>query len=133
MRILVDTCIWSNVFRYKQPVLEDAQILRRLVEDDRAVIIGPIRQEFLSGIKDLNKFATLRMALRAFPDLPLKTEIFEMAAFMFNECRIHGISASITDMTICATAKYYGLEIWTNDGDFARYQEHIDISCYQPA
>jgi len=130
MRVLVDTCIWSNVFRYKNPILEDKQCLMKLVADDRALIIGPIRQEFLSGIREIGKYHGLREALRAFPDLPLKTELFELGAEMFNDCRRKGVSASAVDMMICSAAKYYGLEIWTEDPDFTHYKKCIDVQLY---
>jgi predicted nucleic acid-binding protein len=102
----------------------------KLVEDDRAVIIGPIRQEFLSGIKEINKYTALKEALRSFPDLPMKTELFEMAAEMFNDCRRRGISASAIDMMVCSASKYYGVEIWTDDPDFTHYKKCIDIHLY---
>jgi predicted nucleic acid-binding protein len=130
MRVLVDTCIWSNVFRYKNPVLSDKDLLMNLVEDDRASLIGPIRQEFLSGIKEQAKFLAMKNALRSFADLPLKTEIFELAADMFNNCRRRGVSASTVDMMICAASKYYNLSIWSDDPDFGYYKTCIDITLY---
>ena len=133
MRVLVDTCIWSNVFRYKNPIPEDKTCLMKLVEDDSALIIGPIRQEFLSGIREINRYVGLREALRSFPDLPLKTELFEMGAEMFNDCRRKGVSASAVDMMVCSAAKYYGVEIWTEDPDFAHYKKCIDIQLYSRA
>jgi len=102
----------------------------KLVADDRAVIMGLIRQEFLSGIKELHKYDGLKEALKSFPDLPLKTEIFEMAATMYNDCRRKGVSASTVDMTICATAKYYGLQIWSDDPDYLHYKKCVEVDLY---
>jgi predicted nucleic acid-binding protein len=133
MRVLIDTCIWSRVFRYKDPVLADSEYLRQLVEIDKAMIIGPIRQEFLSGIKEIGKYKKFIDDFRSFQDLPMTTEIFESAAFMFNECSRHGISASSVAMMICAAAKKYNLEIWTIDPDFNHYKKFIDIKLHKCA
>ena len=130
MRVLIDTCIWSEIFRYKIPVKSHVENFKSLIHEDRALIIGPIRQEFLSGIKDIGKHKNFQESLRSFPDLPMKTEIFEMAAVMFNECRKNGISASSVDMMICAASRYYNSEIWTVDQDFGRYAQYIDIKIH---
>ena len=64
MQVLVDTSVWSLAFRRSvpgaNPVLAAQQVrlkaslelLRDLVADGRATLIGAIRQELLSGIKN---------------------------------------------------------------------------------
>jgi hypothetical protein len=47
-------------------------------------MLGPIRQELLSGIKDKAQFELLREHLRAFPDLELDTDDYEAAASAFH-------------------------------------------------
>lgn len=74
MNTLVDTSVWSAALRRKQPLNSPAVMeLRRLIKEDQVQIIGPIRQELLSGIKETILFENLRDHLRAFPDLPLTT------------------------------------------------------------
>jgi predicted nucleic acid-binding protein len=46
----------------------------------------------------------LRNNLRAFPNLPLDVEDYELAAEYFNICRRNGIQGANTDFLICATA-----------------------------
>ena len=133
MRVLVDTCIWSVVFRYKNPVKNISDELRRLVVDDRAMIIGPIRQEILSSIKEPGKYEGLKNIFRSFIDLPMKTEIFELAADMSNQCRRKGISGSSVDFMICASARYYSLEIWSTDPDFINYDKILGLDLYKMA
>ncbi len=86
MNALVDTSVWSlalrRASRSKQPYAEE---LAELIREGRVVIIGPIRQELLSGVRDVKQFATLREQLRAFPDLALETEDFEQAAEFYNQ------------------------------------------------
>lgn len=67
MKVLVDTCVWSQALRTKNPAFEaQVQCLERLIADQRVLIIGAIRQEVLSGYSDLNKFEILKSKLTFF-------------------------------------------------------------------
>ena len=77
MMVLVDTSVWSLALRRKQTDLSPAEqdlktALQELVQDGRAQIVGPVRQELLSGIRGDETFRKVRDALRAFdePQLP---------------------------------------------------------------
>jgi hypothetical protein len=52
MRVLVDTCIWSKALRRKNCNSNVIKRLADLIYDGRVAIIGPIRQEILSGISN---------------------------------------------------------------------------------
>ncbi len=71
MKILVDTSVWSVALR-KSGVRDKAVIaeLGELIREMRIVMIGPIRQELLSGISDEDTYVRLRESIRAFDDLP---------------------------------------------------------------
>ena len=74
MKVLVDTTIWSLALRRRQPKPKDRILideLAELIEELRAVLIGPVRQEVLSGIPDPAKFEEVRQHLAAFEDLPI--------------------------------------------------------------
>jgi hypothetical protein len=107
--------------------------LASLIEDGRAVIIGPIRQELLSGIKERAQFERLREHLRAFADVTVTTEDYEEAAVFFNQCRDRGIQGSNTDFLICAVAVRNGFSIYTNDYDFAHFASVLPISLHSDA
>jgi hypothetical protein len=137
MNILVDTSIWSLALRRKPPhntkkgdpnVVE----LAELIDEGRAVLIGPVRQEILSGISSPSQFSLLKESLRAFDDLPLKTEDYEMAAEFFTTCRRKGIQGSHIDFLICAAAKNHSMAIFTNDQDFNNYSRILKIELHQP-
>ncbi|NQT74638.1 MAG: PIN domain-containing protein [Chloroflexi bacterium] len=93
-------------------------------------MIGPIRQELLSGIKSPNQFKTLKSYLWAFPDLPLEASDYEKAAEFFNITRKHGIQGSNTDFLIFSVAYHHDLEIFTTDKDFHNFQQYIPIKLY---
>src|SRR3989304_2328531 len=102
MKYLVDTCVWSAVFRHKTPQPGLFKRLEDLIIDGRIAIIGPIRQELLSGISDSKQFDQLKKMLSSFEDIALQTEHFVKAAEFANRCRSKGVQGSSTDFLICA-------------------------------
>lgn len=84
-------------------------------------MLGPIRQELLSGVKSAEQFATLRDQLRPFQDHPTTSEDYEDAARCFNRCRAEGIQGSNTDFLICAVSIRQQFAVFTTDRDFGRY------------
>jgi predicted nucleic acid-binding protein len=94
--------------------------LTEAIQDGRVAIIGPIRQEVLSGIKDLAQFDKLRAALEAFRDEPLTTLHYEEAARLFNLCRSRGVECGATDILICAVAVQMPCGILTSDQGLER-------------
>jgi predicted nucleic acid-binding protein len=134
MNVLVDTSVWSLAFRRVKKTASHASVteLAELIRESRAEIIGPIRQEILSGIRDKHDFDELRKHLRAFPDLVLESEDYERAAEIFNTCRAHGIQGSNTDFLICAAAEIRKLSLLTTDKDFNRYAEHCKLEFHSP-
>ena len=104
--------------------------LKDLIADARALMIGPIRQELLSGIKDPAQFARVRQVLTAFPDEPLTTEDYECAAKFFNQCKAKGIQGSHTDFLICAVAVLRKLPVFSLDQDFSHFQACFPVNLY---
>lgn len=130
MQVLVDTCVWSQALRRTNDNNNHARELRDIISDNRACIIGPIRQEILSGIRNKQHFRTLREHLSAFPDLLIKTIDYEQAAEFSNLLRGKGIQESAIDFLICAVAYRYSLLIYTLDDDFKYFNRHLDIKLY---
>jgi hypothetical protein len=132
MKVLVDTSVWSLALRRgKQSITAPAQELRHLIQDHRVQIIGPIRQEILSGIRNDSQFNKLRKHLESFPDLPILSNDYVRAAKFFNLCRSKGIQGSNTDFLICAVAVRNKFLIFTTDKDFELFSKHIKINLYQ--
>jgi len=127
MRVLVDSCVWSQVLRHKNPNLELTKKIKDLINDGRVCIIGPIRQELLSGIPDIKQFNQLKELLSSFEDISLKTEHFLKAAEFTNICRSKGIQGSTIDFLICAVAHSENLIIFTTDNDFENYKKYLLI------
>ena len=132
MKVLVDTAVWSLALRRGAPRTGDSVVgqLIDLVQAFRATIIGPIRQELLSGIKERAQYELLRERLRAFPDLPLRTQDYELAAEFFDSCRAKGVQGSNTDFLICAVAARRRLSIFTTDQDFENYSRVLGVALH---
>lgn len=137
MQVLVDTSIWSLVLRRRRGTQSSADRLlqfelRGLIAAGDIVLIGPIRQEILSGIRGLRRFHQLRAYIRHFRDEPLESEDYELAAECSNRCQSSGLAGSAVDFLICAVALRRGLKLFTTDSDFLRYSAHIALQFYQP-
>jgi predicted nucleic acid-binding protein len=128
MRILVDTSIWSLALRRKG-IFNDKAVaqLRELITESRVEMIGPIRQEILSGISDAVHFEKLRQYLAAFEDYPISRQDYENAAEMYTLCRKRGIQGSNTDFLICAVAVNNKMGIFTTDKDFTLFAKVLPI------
>lgn len=127
MKVLVDTCIWSKTLRHKSPDSEITDKIKELIKDGRIVIIGPIRQELLSGISDTSQFNRLKDMLSAFEDITLESKHFIKAAEFSTICRQKGVQGSTIDFLICAVATIENLIIFTTDKDFENYKKHLPI------
>lgn len=135
MKVLVDTCVWSLALRRrKQKTADDPHVLelRELIKELRVQMIGPIRQEILSGLRSPAQFKVLRDHLRTFPDLELTSTDYERAAELFSLFRAKGIQGSNTDFLICAIAERHKFPILTTDADFIRFHKYIHLLLHAP-
>ena len=133
MNVLVDTCVWSLAFR-RQAIAKHAAVreLGELIAEGRVQMIGPVRQELLSGVPKPEQFRLLRDRLRAFPDLPIATEDHELAAEYFTKSRAAGIQGSNTDFLICALSSRRSLPILTTDRDFKNFARVLPFILHRP-
>lgn len=130
MKVLVDTVIWSQALRRTSPNIEITNKLSRLIQEYRALIIGPIRQELLSGYSNLAHFNKLKEKLRYFPNEIILDEDYIKAAEFNNTCRKNGIQGSHTDYLICSVANRLEAQIFTMDKGFKLYKKHLPISLF---
>jgi predicted nucleic acid-binding protein len=134
--VIADTNVWSLYLRRTAPNRDDqrhVRALREAIASGRVIVLGPIRQELLSGMNDRAQFVAAREQLRAVSDTELATFDFERAAEFSNSCRTGGIVGSPVDMLICAVAERLNFPIFTLDRDFERYRDILGIALYDPA
>lgn len=136
MKVLVDTSVWSLALRRPKNMAFSAEqqavvtALADLMRDGRAVMMGAIRQELLSGIKTQTGFDTLKSTLTAFDDVAVTVQDYEKAAEVFNTCRANGVQGSNTDFLICAVSINHQLPIFSLDNDFQMYRQWLPVQLY---
>jgi hypothetical protein len=138
MSVLIDTSVWSLLFRRDRHKLNASELvvldsLRELVQSKRTRVIGPIRQELLSGIKDTEQRELLQQRFREFEDEVLITADYEMAAEMSCKCRSAGIAVGSIDALICSVATLRTWQIFTRDIDFEYYGKVLPLQFHRPA
>jgi len=136
MRVIVDTSVWSLALRRKKTKLNNAEIqiideLIELINESRVVLVGPIRQEILSGIVSKAQFNKLKKKLNAFEDFFIKQNDYETASEFFNVCRKNGVQGSHIDYLICAVSSNNDFSIFTTDKDFENYSKHVNIQLHK--
>lgn len=121
MKLLVDTSVWSLALRRKDAadLSPDEQKLKaeltQTIQDGRVAMIGMIRQELLSGIKEQAQFEKVKSALAPFVDERIDTADHEHTARLYNECRNQGFEVGPVDMLICAVAIRRKWQVLSND------------------
>ena len=130
--VLVDTCIWS--FALRGPNSKQTEIvekLTRLIDENQVRIIGPIRQELLSGYSCKRSYDKLRKKISYFPNEPILDFDYEAAGEYSNFCRSKGVLGSHIDFLLCAVSMRTKFLIFTTDKDFQNYSKHLPLSLFE--
>ena len=98
-----------------------------LIFQREAVLLGIVKQELLSGVKEPERFKKLLFALSDFDTLLASDEDHVLAGRYFSKCRSEGVQGSFSDFLICAQASNNRMSILSSDGDFIHYSKHIPI------
>ncbi|MDC0325505.1 PIN domain nuclease [bacterium] len=126
--VIVDSDVWSEVFRCRSAEPSSyTNKLESLILKDEVVIIGAIRQEVLSGIKNEIQFDKVKHSLKSFPDVPLTEDVYEIVASFYNRCRSNGVQGPHTDFLICACSAVFYLDILSKDREYEHYSEYLPI------
>ena len=133
MKVLVDSCVWSLALRRKKGAsgmkpdeTRLVSVLTEGIKDGRVVIVGPVRQEILSGIKHIQQFENLREHLAVFPDAPIEPLDYVQAARLDNLCRMAGVQCGEVDMLLCAVSDRNHWTVLTNDAGLIRCLEIVE-------
>jgi predicted nucleic acid-binding protein len=137
MMVLVDTSIWSLALRRRRSDLSTddrllTNTLLELIQAGRAQLLGVVRQEILTGIREAVQFNKVRSELHEFQDVALTSDDYENAAGMSNRCREAGVAATPVDMLICAVSQRRGWQVFSTDRDFVHYSRILPIRIMTP-
>ena len=119
MNVLVDTSVWSLALRRKQPSDHvAARHLRKIIEEDSALLLGVVAQELLSSVRHDEQFTRITAELMKFKVIEPKFGEYVAAATIANGCTIRGISITTVDALIAAISIDRALPLLTTDRDF---------------
>ena len=121
MNVLIDTCVWSLSLRRHRGIQLNADQQRMLAEfqraigENRACIVGIVRQEVLSGIRDKAQFLKIQQLLAPFLDEDVIPMDYVEAARLYNLCLDKGVQCGSADILIAAVAARRSLTVLTYD------------------
>lgn len=136
VRVVVDTSVWSLALRRSRKVLSPAERaairdLDELINAGDVILLGAIRQEILTGIRDDISWERLRAHLRHFEDAPVSADDYEDASRCANHCAARGLASTDIDMLLCAYGRLRSVAIFTTDPDFLRYVPVLGIRLHK--
>ncbi len=129
MKVVVDTCVWSQALARHAPADTPAvATLRRLIEDGEDILLpGIVPQELLQGVRSDASANRLRAVLEPFELVPGEADDFARAAEIHRACRAKGLAIATIDALIAATALRRDAALLTTDADFARLAELVPL------
>ena len=123
--ILVDTSIWIETFRRKNPL-----DLEALVPFDDVVTCLPVVQEVLQGFREESAFRAAKTAMLAMPlvEAPIGEALMLEAVALYRSARRRGLTIrSSVDCLIAACALRHDLEVLHRDRDFPALARISDL------
>jgi hypothetical protein len=124
-KILVDTSVWIEFFKKKEPYY---RIVSELIDNDRIYCIGIVLAELLQGAKSSKELNTLKEFLYIFDFLPESEKLWEMAGELSFKLRGKGIS--LADCYIAVMANTYDVEVLSLDKHFSTIKKELELKLY---
>ena len=129
MTVLVDTSVWSLLYRQKGPRDHPkVQILTSLlnrIED--VTITGSILQEILQAFRSDRQFDRVSRFFRPFDIIELERADYVAAASLHRQCASKGVVASTVDCQIAIAAIRDECLLLTLDNDFDHIAKHCEL------
>jgi len=128
-KVLADTNVWIAYFRGERAKAQEqpaAEVLDRLIGEDRVVLCGVVEMELYQGLRE-NERSTLEAQFSALAFLETSREDFRRAGHLLGDLRRQGITIPSPDALIAALCLRHDLTLLENDGHF----EHISgLKCF---
>ena len=110
-RVLIDTCIWAAVF--SKSGSGQKQTVDQLIEQDRAVVIGPVLAEVLYGFRRPEQAEWVASRMKDLGWLEVEWDEWCSAAALGRQLAAAGHRLPLTDLVIAAVARRRGLSVYT--------------------
>ena len=123
-KTLIDTSAWIDFFRNNLSLY--AEIVATLIEQDAAVITGPVVAELLQGLKSRREADNLQELLTIIPYAEVTHDDWSATGNLLGKLRRHGITVPLTDALIAVIAKRNDYNVLTLDHHF----DHLEAPLY---
>jgi predicted nucleic acid-binding protein len=114
--VLIDTCIWVPFFN--RPQSSEKKVVDRLLDDDRASLIGPVVAEILQGISREGSARYVASLLRGVHYVEIVRADWESAARIGRRLVASGHKLPLSDLVQAAVALRLDAEVFTIDPHF---------------
>lgn len=124
-KVLVDTSVWIEFFRKKNPYYN---IVLDLIDSDSVVCIGIVFAELLQGAKSAKELNTIKEFLYVFDFLPESEKLWEHAGELSFNLQRKGKSAGLSNCYIAVVTKAYNTKLLTTDKHFDIIKKEVEIN-----
>lgn len=126
-RVLIDTSVWIEFFRRREPY---HGIVTRLIDDEQVVCCGIILAELMQGAKTDKELAVFDDFLQVFTFVPETPELWASAGKLSGKLRRKGITVGLSDCFIAVAAALAKVQVATLDSHFETLCKPAGISLY---
>jgi predicted nucleic acid-binding protein len=123
-QFLVDTSAWLDALQPRVGREDVRERVRRLVADDRVVVIGAVRTEVLRGTRDEAEYVRLSAMLDALTRVETEERDWDDAARLGFMLRRAGTTVGLADLVLAAVAIRHGLTALHGNADLDRVARH---------
>lgn len=115
-RVLIDTSAWMEFFHSTEGSVGNK--VAKLIEQDSAVLTGPVLAELLQATASAEQAKQLRSLLDILPFVEVERADWEEAGELLRALRERGIAIASTDAVVGTVARRRGLGVLTLDSSF---------------
>lgn len=126
-RVLVDTSVWIEFFRGREPY---HGIVTKLIDDEQVVCCGIILAELMQGAKSDKEVAVLDDFIKVFSFIPETPELWAAAGKLSGKLRRKGLTVGLSDCFIATAAASAKVQVATLDSHFEVLGKPAKITLY---
>jgi predicted nucleic acid-binding protein len=127
-RVLVDTSVWIEFFRKKEPYYNTVS---ELMEHDSVCCAGIVFAELLQGSKSEKELNTIKEFLHVFDFLPETRELWATAGELSFALQRKGKSMGLSDCYIASVTQAAGVRLFTLDKHFTVIQKETGLELFE--
>jgi predicted nucleic acid-binding protein len=127
-KVLVDTSVWIEFFRKKEPWFS---AVSGLMDEKRICCSGIILAELLQGAKSDKELEILRDFRHVFEFIEESTDLWQAAGELSHTLQRKGKSIGLSDCYLAVSAREYKLKLLSLDKHFAVMRGAAGIELYE--